>query len=92
MKEGVPNASANESNDRTHKQNNNIKRVLTKENSFETSDKSYDSDSGIGRPVPNPKIDLNMKNSDLIEKKSIFTIAYNDVKTRRLQSTESNTE
>ena len=81
---------ANESNDRTDKQNQNIKRVLTKENSFETSEKSYDSDSGIGRT--NPKIDLNMKNSDLIEKKSIFTIAYNDVKTRRLQSTDSNTE
>ena len=79
-------------NELTDKRNDKIKKVLTKENSFDTSEKSYDSDSGIGKSVANPKIDLNMKNSDLIEKKSIFTIAYNDVKTRRLQSTESNTE
>ena len=92
LKKGSNKTTVNESIENTDKLNDKIKKALTKENSFETSEKSYDSDSGIGRTVANAKIDLNMKNSDLLEKKSIFTIAYNDVKTRHLQSAESNTE
>lgn len=84
-------SSVNESVER--ESNRNVKtRGLVKDNSVETSDHSCDSDSGIGKPIVNPRIELEMKNSGLIEKKSIFTIAYNDVKTRHLQSAESNTE
>ncbi|XP_074598665.1 cadherin-86C-like [Brevipalpus obovatus] len=53
----------------------------------DVSDKSSDSDSGIGRSRMERK--LNLKNSDLMTKKSIFTIAYDDVKTDRLKSADS---
>jgi hypothetical protein len=68
---------------------NSRKNVLRKENSIDNSEKSYDSDSGLGRSGLNTKIDFDIKNSGLMEKKSVFTIAYNDVKTRQLQSAES---
>ncbi|CAG2117777.1 unnamed protein product [Medioppia subpectinata] len=92
-KNGTNTETTKESTENTNKRHKKSrKKVLTKENSFETSEKSYDSDSGIGKTIANANIDLDMKNSDLMEKKSIFTIAYNDVKTRHLQSAESNFE
>jgi hypothetical protein len=68
---------------------NSRKNALRKGNSTDNSEKSYDSDSGLGRPGVNTKVDFDIKNSGLMEKKSVFTIAYNDVKTRQLQSAES---
>ena len=91
-KSAAQKSSVNESIEREGHKNGRTRRSLIKENSIENSDHSNDSDSGIGRATMNPKIELEMKNSGLIEKKSIFTIAYNDVKTRHLQSAESNTE
>ena len=54
---------------------------------IENSEKSEDSDSGIGFGK-NGKLEL--KNNNKLEKKSIFTIAYNNVKTRNLNSSGSN--
>lgn len=49
-----------------------------------------DSDSGIGhRDSMRPVSELNLKNSKLMEKKSIFTQAYDGVQTSRLKSAES---
>lgn len=55
--------------------------------SSDHSDKS-DSDSGIGGRNRLDK-KMNLKNSDLMTKKSIFTIAFDGVKTDRLQSADS---
>lgn len=46
-----------------------------------------DSDSGLGRSKH--VSDLNLKNSNLMQKKSIFTIAYDGVRTDRIKSAES---
>jgi len=88
---GVP-VSIELTNKPSTKMTNNMKsrkNLLKKDNSSENSDKSYDSDSGIGRSGLNTQIDFDMKNGGLLEKKSVFTIAYNDVKTRQLQSAGS---
>ncbi|KAI1291952.1 hypothetical protein HDE_07304 [Halotydeus destructor] len=47
-----------------------------------------DSDSGIGN-TRHKVSELNLKNKNLMEKKSIFTIAYDGVKTTRLKSADS---
>ena len=53
-------------------------------------DKS-DSDSGIGR---GSKVhgDLTIKNKSLMEKKNVFTIAYDNVRTQRIRTSESGRE
>jgi hypothetical protein len=50
-----------------------------------------DSDSGIGRGSKRGQLhgDLNIKNKDLMEKKNIFTLAYDGVRTQRIRSSES---
>ncbi len=83
------NKQLNQSIDNNSIDVNSRKNVLRKKNSTDNSEKSYDSDSGLGRSGVNTKIDFDIKNSGLMEKKSVFTIAYNDVKTRQLQSAES---
>ena len=51
---------------------------------------SSDSDSGIGtRRQVNPKTELNLKNKSLMEKKSIFTLAYDGIKTDRIHTAGS---
>lgn len=55
-------------------------------------DKS-DSDSGIGRGSKSRQHgDLNIKNKSLMEKKNIFTLAYDGVRTQRIRSSESDRE
>lgn len=49
------------------------------------SDRS-DSDSGIGR---RSRQEFNFKNSDLMTKKSIFTLAYDGIKTERIKTADS---
>jgi hypothetical protein len=48
---------------------------------------SSDSDSGIGSRLQ--KAELNLKNKNLMEKKSIFTLAYDGVKTERIRTAGS---
>lgn len=55
------------------------------------SDKS-DSDSGLGQAKNRSERLLSHKNSDMMQKKSVFTIAYDGVKTNRLKSAESGRE
>jgi len=55
------------------------------------SEKS-DTDSGLGRDAGRHVSELNLKNSNLMLKKSIFTVAYDGVKTNRLKSAESGAE
>lgn len=52
-----------------------------------------DSDSGIGRGSKlYPASDLNIKNKSLMERKNIFAIAYDGVRTQRIRSAESDRE
>lgn len=55
----------------------------------ETFDRSEDSDSGIHQPGGIINGNLRLKNRGMMEKKSIFTIAYDGVKTKRLKSADS---
>lgn len=61
----------------------NTSPTSVKSNEF--SEKS-DSDSGIGRYKADR---LKLKNSNFMERKSIFTIAYDEIKTRHIKSADS---
>ena len=63
-----------------------VSKNVKKADQSDSSDKS-DSDSGIGRT--RLEKELNLKNSQLMTKKSIFTIAFDGVKTKQISSLES---
>ncbi|RWS26242.1 cadherin-86C-like protein [Leptotrombidium deliense] len=65
----------------------NRRRSAVKSEVRSTRQESLNSDSGIGVSPPDKRIELN--NKDVMNKKSIFTIAYDGVRTNRIGSADS---